>query len=119
MIVVKYIFVLVLFPVYQKTYRGENYLLAARDIMERSRDYALYNTADTAHAVRVAAYISNMRFPAPPLQAPPANWETGFAIAYTPDRALGQVAQRYRLGGKYIYLLCRGAACGSPGSAAK
>jgi len=49
--------------------------------------------------------------PAPPLTWPPAQWDDGFVIAYVPDPKLGQVVERYRLGGNDLYLLCRGTAC--------
>jgi 4-amino-4-deoxy-L-arabinose transferase-like glycosyltransferase len=111
LLALKLVFVLALFPYYQRTYRGENYAQAARAILERTQGHALYTTNVSASGLSVAAHLDLLRLPAPPLAWPPAQWESGFVIAYTPDPALGRVAERYRLGGNELYLLCRGSAC--------
>jgi len=110
-IAAKLVAVLVLFPYYQAQYRGENYATAARSIVEQTAGYPLYTANDTASGLSVTAEIDVLRLPAPPLTLPPAQWESGFVIAYRPDPGLGQPAAEYRLGGSLLYLLCRGAAC--------
>jgi hypothetical protein len=65
----------------------------------------------SASGLSVAAYIDTARLPLPPLVIPPAQWSAGFVIAYEPDPQLGDIAEKYRLGGNDIYLLCRGDAC--------
>jgi hypothetical protein len=65
----------------------------------------------SASGLSVAAYIDTARLPLPPLVIPPAQWSAGFVIAYEPDPQLGDIAEKYRLGGNELYLLCRGAAC--------
>ncbi len=112
LLAVKLALVLVLFPYYQRVYRGENYAQAARAILERSAGQPLYTFNFAASGLNVKAYLDLMRLGQPPLEFPPAQWDNGFVIAYTPDSKLGQVVAEYRLGGNVLYLLCRGAACG-------
>ena len=113
LLALKLAFVSVLFPYYQKVYRGENYAWVAGEILTRTAGHPLYTTNDSASGLAVTAYLDVLRQPQPPLVFPPAHWDNGFVIAYTRDPSLGQVAQRYQLGGKDLYLLCRGAACKS------
>jgi 4-amino-4-deoxy-L-arabinose transferase-like glycosyltransferase len=112
LLAVKLALVLAIYPYYQKTYRGENFALTAQAILERTRGHALFTTNVSASGLSVAANLDVLRLPAPPLVWPPAQWETGFVISYTPDPGLGKVVEQYRLGGNELYLLCRGAACG-------
>ena len=110
-LVFKLILAIVVMPYYQKVYRGENYELAARDIFKRTKGHPLYAADVSASGLSVTAYLDILRLPAAPLVLPPAKWETGFVLAYTPDAELGRVVEEYRLGGNYLYLLCRGDAC--------
>ena len=103
--------VLVFFPYYQSRYRGENYVVAARDIHVRTDGHPLYASNVSASGLSVVAHIDILRLPEPPLTFPPEQWESGFVIAYEPDPKLGEVSRQYRLGGTDLYLLCRGAAC--------
>ena len=111
MIALKIVAVVLLFPYYQSHYRGENYALAARDIIERSAGHRLYTTNDSASGLSVVGYIDAWRYPAPPILWAPEQWESGFVIAQAAKSELGAVAERYVLGGNELYLLCRGAAC--------
>jgi len=108
---IKLALVLAIFPYYQKIYRGENYALAAKSILDRIQSHPLYTTNVSASGLSVAANLDVMRLPAPPVAWPPPQWDTGFVISYTPDPGLGRLVERYRLGGNDLYLLCRGAAC--------
>jgi len=103
--------VVLLFPYYQSHYRGENYALAARDIIALTAGQPLYVTDVSASGMSVAGYIDAYMQPAPPLQVPPAAWESGFVIAYEEDAKLGQTFKHYPLAANDLYLLCRGAAC--------
>ena len=103
-----------IFPYYQSHYRGENYATTARDIIEFTAGHALYTTDVSASGLSVAGHIDAWRYPrSPPLRWVPAAWDSGFVLSYTQNPELGQVAQHYQLGGNDLYLLCRGAACGS------
>ena len=113
LLAIKLALVLAIFPYYQKTYRGENYALAAKSILDRIQGHPLYTTNVSASGLSVAANLDIMRLPAPPVAWPPPQWDAGFVISYTPDPGLGRVVEQYRLGGNNLYLLCRGAACGS------
>jgi 4-amino-4-deoxy-L-arabinose transferase-like glycosyltransferase len=113
-VVVKFVAAVIIFPYYQSHYRGENYALAARAIIARTAGHALYTTDVSASGLSVAGYIDAWRYPqSPPLRWTPGQWDSGFVLSYTPNPQLGAVAERYPLGGNDLYLLCRGAACGS------
>ncbi len=111
LIVVKLLVMLIAFPLYQQHYRGANYQQVAQTIVARTTGYPLYSVNVSASGLSVAAYIDTARLPQPPLVIPPAQWSAGFVIAYEPDPQLGDIAEKYRLGGNELYLLCRGAAC--------
>jgi 4-amino-4-deoxy-L-arabinose transferase-like glycosyltransferase len=111
LLAIKLALTLAIFPYYQKTYRGENYALAAQAILERTRAHALYTTDVSASGLSVAANLDILRLPVPPVAWPPPEWDTGFVMSYTPDPGLGRLVEKYRLGGDDLYLLCRGAAC--------
>jgi hypothetical protein len=111
MIALKFVAAVFLFPYYQSHYRGENYALAARDIIERASGHPLYTTSDTAAGLSVAGYIDAHWRRDDPIQWPPAGWSTGFVLAEEADSAVGAVVARFKLGGEELFLLCRGAAC--------
>jgi 4-amino-4-deoxy-L-arabinose transferase-like glycosyltransferase len=114
LVAAKLVFVAVAFPLYQKSYRGANYEVAARSILERTGGHALYTKDVSASGLAVTAYLDVARLPRPALTFPPTgSWE-GYLIARAPDPALGAVVMQYRLGGDTVYLLCRGAACERP-----
>ncbi len=110
-IALKFVAVAFLFPLYQSHYRGENYALAARDIIARTAGHSFYTLADTASGLSVAGYIDAWRHPLPPIRWAPGHWESGFVLTETLDATSGKLAARYVLGGDTLYLLCRGAAC--------
>jgi hypothetical protein len=111
LLAIKLALVLAVFPYYQKTYRGENYALAAKSILERTRGHPLYTTNVSASGLSVAASLDVLRLPAPPVAWPPPQWDTGFVISYTPDPGMGRLVEKFRLGGSELFLLCRGGAC--------
>jgi len=102
------------FPVYQEKFRG-NYAATAADILEKTRGFPLYVTDVSATGLSVSAHIDSLRYPDQPIKWPPDKWDNGYVLSYTANPELGQVGQRYPLGGNELYLLCRGAACG-PGN---
>ena len=112
-VALKVVVALTAFPYYQRHYRGENYALAARDILARTAGHPLYTQNVSASGLNVTAHLDMLRLPRSPLTVPPPQWDYGFVIAYEPDPGLGQVAKHYRLGGDELYLLCRGKACDS------
>lgn len=110
-VALKFLFALVLFPVYQQVYRGKNYAQAAQAILLRTQGQPLYVTDVRSVALSVVSYIDSSRFPRPPLTFPPATFESGFVLSMKPDPAFGQVAKTYPLASDTIYLLCKGSAC--------
>lgn len=102
---------LVVYPFYQRLYRGENYAQTAADIISITREQPLYADNPTAAGLNVTAYINQQRYPQMALQWPPRNVESGFIISMgngsTPDKTF----KEYQLGGDKLYLLCRGTAC--------
>ena len=117
-IVLRYVLGLWLFPWYQQHYRGD-YAGTAAQIATVTRGYPLYATDVSATGLSVTAHLDSLRYPEPYLRWPPAQWSHGFVLSYTPDPELGQVGASYALGGNTLYLLCRGAACQTTGSAPK
>jgi 4-amino-4-deoxy-L-arabinose transferase-like glycosyltransferase len=110
-VVLKLMVVLMVFPYYQKHYRGENYALTAHEIVERTKGYPLYTKNVSASGLSVAAYINLRRLPDESLRIPPREWDNGFVIAYEAEPQLGRISERFRLAGNDLYLLCRGMAC--------
>lgn len=111
MLIFKLVAVAFLFPYYQHHYRGENYALAARDIITRTAGYPLYINDVSASGMSVAGYIDAYTYPAPAIKRPPAAWESGFVIEYEEDARIGRTYKHYPLAANNLYLLCRGAAC--------
>ncbi|MCG6875353.1 MAG: glycosyltransferase family 39 protein [Betaproteobacteria bacterium] len=111
MLVAKLIFVLVAYPYYQATYRGENYLSTAKDVQSRRGDRRLYVNDLTATGLSVVTHIDILQLPAPPLQWPPASWDDALLLTEVPQAEKDQVVAKYRIGGDDLYLVCRGGAC--------
>ncbi len=111
-IAVKFLFALVLFPWYQASYRGKNYVETARVIMERTKGQPLYVTDFRAEALSIVSAIDATRFPQQaPLTFPPAKFDSGFVISMQEDPERGDVAEIYTVAKDKIYLLCKGKAC--------
>ena len=106
-----FVVLLVLFPYYQSHYRGANYQVTAREIIDIAKDQPLYSADTRATGLNVTAYIDQARYPAPALMWPPQNFEHGYVIALSADETLGKVVKKYQLLGDEMYLLCRGSAC--------
>jgi 4-amino-4-deoxy-L-arabinose transferase-like glycosyltransferase len=109
-IAVKFLFVL-LVPYYQGHFRGENYVLAAREIMQRTEGFPLYAADGRSIGLNIIGQIDIERWPLPPLEHPPRQWNDGFVLSIAPNEKLGSIAETYTVAGDQTYLLCRGAAC--------
>jgi 4-amino-4-deoxy-L-arabinose transferase-like glycosyltransferase len=109
-VVLKYVLALWAFPAYQEKYRG-HYAVVAAAIETRTAGFPLYATDTSATGLSVVAHLDQKRMPRSTIAWPPEHWNNGFVLSYTPDPSLGQVTQRYQLGGNEIFLLCRGPAC--------
>ncbi|HET7834016.1 MAG TPA: glycosyltransferase family 39 protein [Gallionella sp.] len=107
----KFVFALALFPYYQTHYRGENYTVAARNIMQLTAGYPLYVTDVSSPGLCVTGFIDAQRFPQPPIVFPPTQWDSGFVISRTNDPLIGKLVREYKLASDDLFLLCRGAAC--------
>ncbi len=112
-LVLKLVFVLVAYPYYQASYRGENYLAAAKDVLSRRGDRRLYVNDLTATGLSVVTHIDILQLPSPPLEWPPESWDDALLLTEVPQAEKDQVLTKYRLGGDDLYLVCRGAACPS------
>lgn len=112
-IALKFIVVLIVFPYYQSHYRGENYVVAAHDIMKQSVGYQLYADDTRSVSENIVSEIDLQRLPLPPLKMPPANWDNGFLLTMEPDGA-SQIFGKLRIAYDDVYLMCRGAACNAP-----
>lgn len=111
-IALKLLFALVLFPWYQASYRGKNYVETARLIMERTKGQPLYVTDVRAEALSIVSAIDASRFPQQaPLTFPPDKFDSGFTLSMTENPAHGKVAEIYTVAKDKIFLLCKGKAC--------
>lgn len=110
-IIFKLVVALAIFPYYQHVYRGENYALAARDILQRTQGHPLYITDSSSAGLSIGGYINIARPDQAAIVAPPPDWKDGFVVALVADAELGQVSQRYQLAAEERFLLCRGSAC--------
>ncbi|MDD5301358.1 MAG: glycosyltransferase family 39 protein [Gallionella sp.] len=130
-IALNFVLGLIVFPYYQHKYRGENYALAAADIVSLTRGQPLYNIDTTTNGMNVTFYINQLRYPQHALQYPPQEFnpdfslgegralaraapsteQSGFIIAMPIDAKMGTLVKEYQLGGDKLYLLCHGAAC--------
>jgi len=109
----KFIFVLVLFPYYQNHYRGENYVIAAKEIMTKTAGFPLYVTDVSTNGLNIIGFIDTERYPLPPITTPPANMESGFVLVREFNAKDGVLVKRYPLAADEIFLVCRGKACDS------
>ncbi len=108
----KLLFMLVLFPLYQRHYRGKNYYDAATGIAGETAGFPLYVTDVSSSGLSVTGYLDVLRRPEAPLTFPPEKWNSGFVLSYSENPSLGKTRKVYKLGGDRLYLLCRGEACG-------
>lgn len=99
------------FPYYQSHYRGQNYDDAAKDILMLSQGYPLYSDDTTAAGLSVTGYMDQHAYPAPAIQRPPTQWQSGYILTSGPNTEIGEVYKKYKLGADELYLLCRGPAC--------
>jgi 4-amino-4-deoxy-L-arabinose transferase-like glycosyltransferase len=111
----KFAFVLVLFPYYQTHVRGENYVIAARHIMQKTAGYPLYVYDFRDVAESIVTQIDIDRLSHSFVKSPPAIWDNGFLLSPDSDKSKGYLVEKIPLGGDQIYLLCRGAACQQAG----
>ena len=110
----KFVIATALFPYYQQRVRGENYALAARQVLQRTAGFPLYSHDVSAAGLSVTAYMNIQRLPKPVLTFAPAQWDNAFAVSNVADGKLGTLVARYPLGANVLYLHCRGAACDAP-----
>ena len=106
----KYVAALLIFPAYLREHRGD-YAQVAAEIEALTAGSPLYTNDVSATGLSVVANIDSRRFPARPVQWPPTEWTSGFVLSNAEDTATGKVIRKFALGGKAVYLLCRGAAC--------
>lgn len=120
---------LIAFPLYQKHYRGENYMHAAEEIARIAKDRPLYSNITTSYGEIVTANLNALRYPLPALQTTPGatiweipeqgksvrgDWENGFVLTGSTVFPDTQVFREFQLAADKLYLLCRGAACDAP-----
>lgn len=99
------------FPYYQRVVRGENYREMAQEIIEKYGSYPLYASNDSSVGLSIVANINSLRQGKPALVRPPAEFENGIVIAYTPDDVPGTLLRMLSNDNDAVYLICRGEAC--------
>ena len=106
----KYVAVLWAYPAYLREHRGD-YAAVAAEIETLTAGSPLYANDVSATGLSVVAHIDSRRFPRQLVQWPPAEWASGFLLANAEDPVASEVVRKFPLGGKVLYLLCRGDAC--------
>jgi 4-amino-4-deoxy-L-arabinose transferase-like glycosyltransferase len=102
---------LLAFPYYKGVVRGENYLEMAQQIIEKYAQYPLYASNYSSVGLSVVANINSLQWDKPALVRPPADFQNGIVIAYTPDDVPGTLLRRLSNDNDAVYLICRGEAC--------
>jgi len=111
LIAFKFVFALALFPYYQHTFRGENYVTTAHEIVELTRDYPLYGKDMRSIGENIIGQIDIDRLPLPPIQIPPDNWDNAYWLGMTPDEQPGTLVKKFTVAKDELFLICRGKAC--------
>jgi 4-amino-4-deoxy-L-arabinose transferase-like glycosyltransferase len=111
LIAFKYIFALALFPYYQSHYRGENYVVTAHEIGEKTRNYPLYVSDFRSISLNIVGQIDLDRWPLEPLPYPPPHWNNGFLLSMEPSDVGSQLVEKIVVAKDPVYLFCRGTAC--------
>jgi len=107
----KFLFALVLFPYYQHSYRGENYVTTAHVITKRTAGFPLYGKDFRSTGENIIGQTDIDRLPLPPVQQAPENWDDGFWLGPDADEKIGKVVEKFVVAKDELYLLCRGSAC--------
>lgn len=107
----KLVFALVLFPYYQHSFRGQNYVTAAHEISRQTAQYPVYVNDPRSITENIVSEIDLRRMPKnSPLTKPPKDWGDGFLLAMEPDDN-SQIFMELHVANDDLYLLCRGSAC--------
>lgn len=107
----KFLFALALFPYYQNTYRGENYVATAHVIAKQTAGFPIYGKDFRSTGENIIGQVDVDRLPLPPIQQPPENWDNGFWLGPDADEKIGKVVEKFVVAKDEFYLLCRGTAC--------
>ncbi|MBA4381360.1 MAG: hypothetical protein C0406_02235 [Sideroxydans sp.] len=100
------------FPWYQRNYRGENYVQMAQEIVQKYGDYPLYVANVSSTGLAVAAEIDTLRFGKhPALISPPADFTEGIVIAHALGDVKGELLRELKNKIDSVFLICRGNAC--------
>jgi hypothetical protein len=102
---------LIAFPYYQRVVRGENYREMAQEIIEKYAQYPLYASNDSSVGLSIVANVNSLQLDKPALVRPPADFQNGIVIAYTPNDVPGTLLRRLSNDNDAVYLICRGQAC--------
>lgn len=109
-ITLKFLFGLLGFPFFHQQSRA-SFEPVAKDILRIAGNHPLHVTHTFASGISVVAHIDRLIYPKAPLTWPPAQFNDGFLISYSPAQDTEVTVKKYSVGRDEIYLLCRGAAC--------
>ncbi|MDA8175225.1 MAG: hypothetical protein M0018_11685 [Nitrospiraceae bacterium] len=97
------------FPFFEKRFRGSH--TVAQEIVRTTGGRQLYIKDVASSGFTLAAHIDRLLYPGAPITLPPKNFTSGYVISYLPDKTIGSVYKKYRVGNDDVFLLCRGTAC--------
>lgn len=113
LLIFKLLFVVALYPYYQSHFRGENYVIAAHEIVAQTAGIPLYSNDPRSITENIVSEIDRLKMPHDLVLAPPLNWDNGFLLTMQPEPG-SPVFSKLRVANDDVYLLCRGAACNVP-----
>lgn len=111
LIALKFVFVLGLFPYYQSHYRGENYVVTAHALHQKTLGYPVYADDNRSIGENIIGQMDIDRLPAAPLSLPPSQWNNGFLLTYISSDSGSTLVEKLSIAKDDLYLFCRGAAC--------
>lgn len=110
LLILKILMVLVAFPLYQKLVRGENYVIAAREIISHTSSAQLYAADSRSIGLNIISEIDRLQ-PDNPVMHPPDNWDHGYLISSSNNPEQGVLVETITVAKDETYLFCKGPLC--------
>lgn len=110
LLIFKILMTLVAFPLYQKLVRGENYAIAAREIISHTSPAKLYVADSRSIGLNIISEIDRLH-PDNPVMYPPENWNIGYLLSSSNNPDQGELVEVIKVARDELYLFCKGPSC--------
>lgn len=110
LLILKILMTLIAFPLYQKLVRGENYVIAAREIIRHTSSAQLYAADSRSIGLNIISEIDRLH-PDNPVMHPPKNWDRGYLISSSNNPEQGVLVETITVAKDETYLFCKGPFC--------